>query len=705
MPSMNAAAMSAGQSPRTTKFTHPCWALNATVCIAANVTIKDNPNVIPTPPYTNASYQQYPEAGISIVFDVYSMKNLIIMWGGTSDIAKYTGLTSYLYLSVTDVEWNGVPWFWVGDGTVWHANAGADWAPTTFSHINETVSNMVYNPAIPLPTNVSNSATCTPVTSTGLDQCSMYAKYLYSLSITGTVGSSPNFPNGAYVQWNATSITYGGSNGDNIYSNGTSKMFGGMFSYYVKDAWYWSSAGTSSGCPAGQLYQACYPDAPSSASCPDSGIPFSAAAFRCNLNVIMDPAGQVSLGGNVIVTLQANKTWQIYSGAEIDGATLNLLAYYPNGTLMQTWAAPFIPAGGSYPTMNCTANIPKEFFLSAYGEVVWNISAYDQSDNSITSQDYTDVTGTTGIFPSSNFSLDLNLTTTPVIIGQEGFNGSMANGLLPGESTEQQINVTITTINASTSVQAAQLRILVVFSSNSGFTEPSVDSMTRITQTHYYILIPALPAGANVTFSVKAWDYNDSTVTSHNYRYFVPTIQLSPNPALGFFYVKVLDSATGQYVTGANVTIVGEGGAIDIVTKTMAGLAYPNASGKQFTPQFLPANNTYAVIVQWDGFQAADRPTGTDSLRISFFLYHNMTGTQTILSGPNYFVQQQGDIFLFDLNVPTPPPTFSNSLPPNDQYLTEGIGLAIASAIVVPVYFMWRDMRKRAEEEEKRITL
>jgi len=699
-PSMPVASVSARQIPDAATFTGPCWALNDTICIAAN-TSGGNPNVVPNSPYTNASYRQYPSQGQSIYFDIYSEKDLQAMWGGTSSVAKYTGLTSYIYLSVTDVEWNGIPWFWVGDSTVWHANAGSQWAPTAYSKIGETVKQMLWtsNPNNPPPTALG----CVNVTAGDPAVCSMYAHYLYTLTITASVGDSPNFPAGSYVQWNATSVRIGGTNGQYVYSNSTSKMFGGMFSYYVKGAWYWSDAGTTGGCTPGQLYQSCYPNAPSAASCPLNGNTYSATAFGCNLRILINPQGSVGIGDNVIVTLQTNMSWQMYTGAEIKGATLNLLAYYPNGTFWRTWAVGFTPTPYGYPTQNATATIPKQFFQSAYGSVVWNITAYDQNDYTLTSQNYNEVTSQNGVF-FGNFSMNLNLTTAPPIIGMEGFNGTLPwSGLLPSVALQEAVNVSISRIGPNTSIQAAELSLQVIFSG--GYSEPAVNSMKCPTQAGCYFLIPALPAGANVTFFVKAWDMNDTTVVSHDYRYFIETIVLSPNPQLGFFYVKVFDNGSGRYVTGAFVNITGEGGAITIKTMTEAGIAYPNVTGKQFTPEFLPDNTSYTVIVTWLGFQAADRPAGTHSLRITFMLYHYMNATEVLLSGTNYVVEEQGDVFMFSLNVPTPPPTFANTSPTFGEYLTGAVGLVVATAIVVPVYFMWREMRKRAEEEEKRITL
>jgi hypothetical protein len=689
-------SLSARLKPDASTFAGPCWAINATICVATNIS-SDNPDVVPNSPYTNASYTQYPTDDENIYFDIYSERDLQAAWGGPSSSMKYTGLTSYIYLSVTDVEWNGIPWFWVADNTVWHANAGDDWAPSTGSSIAETVSQMIWNPANPLPT----GSTCALNQNTGQDICSMYARYLYTLEITAEVDNSPNFPAGTYVQWNATSVRYGGSNGDNVYMNSTSEQFGGMFSYYVRGAWYWSDAGTASGCTPGQLFQSCYPNAPTSASCPTpTNTTYSAAAFACNMRITVNPSsGSVGLGDNVIVTLSTNNTWQAYTGAEIQGATLNLLAYYYNGTFWRSWQVGLTaPSNGSYPTQTARCSIPSAFFDTAYSSVVWNITAYDQNDYSLTSQDYTEVTSAQHAFVG-NFSNNINVTTNPVAIGQEGFSGTP----IANVTVSQTVNVSISGIGPNVSIQAAELYLQVTFSG--GYAEPSVTSMIKINEESYYYVVPLLPAGANVTFNIKAWDFNETVIISHPYRWTVPPITNPLNPQLGFFYIKVFDNATGHYVTGAYVNITGEAGAITIKTRTMAGLAYPNASGQQFTPVFLPDNTTYTVIVTWSGFQAADRPLGTHSLRISFMLTHYMNLTQTFLSGANYVVQEQGDVFYFSLNVPSPPPTFANTATLPGEYLTGAVGLIVATAIVVPVYFMWREMRRKAAEEEKRITL
>jgi hypothetical protein len=654
----------------------------------------------------NSSYAEDPVVGTNIHFDVFSVFNLQSAWGYGSRTTELTGTSAYLYINVTDVLWNGIAWFCGCDDSVWHANGGYDWAPSGFTHINETVTSMIYSPKSNPPTNES----CSLNPKTDLDNCKIFAKYLYPLNITGDSvaadGSlTPNFPSGSYIQWSVTSVHIVTS-GNATYSafNSTSDIFGETFSYYVKGAWYWSSAGTTNGCTPGQTLQLCYPNAPSSANCPLDGLSFSAAAFACNMLVSENPSGQPTIGGNVIVTLETNAKWQNLTGAEILRATISLQEYYPGGGYWRSWEAGFTPlATQSYPTTSATVEIPPSLLTNASEKVEWEITAYDLNGYAITSTNYTDIVSSQGIFPSTNFSLDCNLTTNPASIARE-----TPNGTLPSVLIDQMVKVTITSIEPNVTIQSAWIYLKIDFapvgSTSIGYNQTAVESLKKVTLTQYYYSIQALNPGTNVSFYVKAWDFDGNMAVSKTYYYYVPSVALPLSQQQGFFYVEVFDNASSQYVTGANVTIAGEDGAIRINSKTNEGLAYPNLTGNA-TPAFLPANTTYSVIVSWGGFNVAGEPAGTDSLQVSFYLTHIMNSTLTLTRGANYIVQEKKDTIYFALNVPAPPPTFSNPIPTWTEYLPEVIGLVAVTLMIVPVYSMWKDMRKKAEEEEKRITL
>jgi hypothetical protein len=696
--------------PSTTNVTIPCWAVNASICVAINMTQSGSNDVVPTPPILNSSFAQDPQPTTTLHFDVYSVYDLQAAWGYGAGSNKLTGADAYLYINVTDVLWNGIAWFCDCDNSVWHANAGYNWAPSGFSHINETVKDMVYT-----KTSAPPQDHCSTSPSTGMDACTIFAKYLYPLNISGESESAngeltPNFPSGSYVQWSVTSV-HMVTSGNTTYGaiNSTTKIFGNTFSYYVKGAWYWSTAGSTTGCAPGQAVQLCYPNAPSTTNCPTSGLSFSAAAFKCNLLVTENPSGEPTIGGNVIVTLETNSRWQNLTGAEMLRATLSLQEYFPSGVYWRSWETGFTPLTGSYPATTVRAEIPPSLFTNASEKVEWEITAYDMNGYSMTSTNYTDLVSSQGIFPSSNFSLDCNLTTNPAKIGTELPNGTLpSTGEYPTVELAQVVKVTITSVMPNVTIASAMIYLRIDFApvgaGSTGYNQTAVESLKKVTLTQYYYNIQPLNPGTNVSFFVRAWDFNDNEVTSRTYYYYVPAVPLPESLGQGFFYVEVYDNSTQHYVTGANVTIYGEDGAIRIITKTNAGLAYPNLTGNS-TPAFLPANTTYSLVVSWGGFSVSGEPAGTDSLRTSFYLTHRMNSTATLLKGGNYIVQEKGDIIYFALNVPAPPPTFSNSNPAWFAYVTGGVGLLAVTAIFVPVYMMWMDMKKKAEAEEKRITL
>ena len=702
----SAQSIPAAPAATNTTVNLPCWAINATICVAINQTQSGPDNVVPmSPPSTAANYRDYPKSGDNIFFDVYSQYDLIKGWGGTGSTNEYNSTNAYLYLSVTDVQWNGVHWFCTCDGTVWHANAGDPWAPNTQVNATKTIQEMVYPHT---PGGDSKATSCLDETS--WYNCTLTTKYIYTLEIMGTAtaiggGTSANFRAGSFIQWNVTSVHYDSATGRPAI-NSTSNNFG-LFNYYVRGSWYWSPT-PGPGCSyAGNSQLPCYPNTPGSLSNPNCPVNqtgnYSATAFSCNINIAINPSGQPTVGTNIVVNLSVNGSWEMYSGGLIQSATLYASAYNSTGSLWKNWESGFVTGGAGWPAGNATVTLPGAFFPAANYSLEWYVVAYDQGADMIQSQNYTEVVSQFGLFPQgTNFSNNLNLTTAPPEIGNETAKGAMPNGSIPVVQIGEGINVTITSINPLVAIGGANLYWEACFPED-GQCPTGGYAMNHTTLTTYYHTLPALAPGAQLTFEVKAWDRGADVIVSHEYRYDVPVIT-TPAAGEGIFYVDVYNNATGHQVTGANVTIDGDGGTIFIKTKTFSGLAYPNDTGNN-TPKPLPDNTTYAITVQWDGFNVSGAIGGTDSLKVFIYLTHTMNVTKRLLAGTNYYVLQKGDVILFSLNVPPPPPTFAKSVSPTGLYIEAGVGMAVATALIFPIYLIWKEIRARAEEEEKRITL
>ncbi|MCL4325112.1 MAG: hypothetical protein M1144_06610 [Candidatus Thermoplasmatota archaeon] len=685
----------------------PCWAVNATICVAINETHSMADNVVPNnPPGTGADYKNYPNPGDNIIFDVYSQFNLTKAWGGTSTTGEYTGTNAFLYLSVMDAQWNGIHWFCTCDGTVWHANAGQNWAPNNVTQVNKTLRMMVFPHT---PGADPNATSCADQVS--WYNCTISTHFLYYMEISGLgqsgTGYANNFPAGAFVQWNVTSAHYG-ANG-NIYYNSTSNNFG-YFNYFVKGAWYWSNARPIGCSPSGStLIPVCYPNTPGSPVNPNCVLQNgneSASAFGCNLNVQVTPVGQPTVGTTVYINISTNNTWQMYSDGKLMGATLFATAYYPNGTFWMNWEAGLRPGASGWPSDNATVTLPSAFFQSTNYTLDWYIQAYDQGSDIIQSQNYTEVTSHMGLFTNSNFSQNINLTTVPSDIGNESWNGKLANGTIPALQVDQTLNVSISSINPVVPISEAIVILKVVFPQQSSAPVGGQYTMHRLqgTTTRYYLDFPSMPAGTNVSFVIVAYDQAVETVISHTYDFYIPVIA-SPPGGMGFFYVQVYDNSTQHFVTGANVSIVGDAGIVQIQTSTFAGLAYPNVTGQHFTPDFVPANTSYTITVTYLDFNASGEPAGTHSLQVTIFLTHIMNKTFRLLAGPNYVVEEKGDIIEFSMNVPPAPPTFAEGVSPTTMYWEALAGGLIATAMIYPIYTIWRGIRAKAEAEEKRITL
>ena len=686
--------------------TLPCWAVNATICVAINASQSAADNVVPqSPPSTGANYHDYPKSGDNIFFDIYSKYNLIKAWGGTGSTNEFNSTNAYLYLSVTDVQWNGVHWFCTCDGTVWHADAGDPWAPSTQVNATKTIQEMVY-PHTPGGDTLASSC----LDETSWYNCTITTKYIYTLEIQGTAtaiggGTSSNFRPGSFVQWNVTSVHYSSTTGRPAY-NSTSNNFG-LFNFYIKGAWYWSPT-PGSGCSyAGNTQLPCYPNTPNSPTNPNCPLNqtgnYTATAFACNLNLNINPTGQPTVGTSIVINLSINGSWQMYSGAKIQSATLYATAYNSTGGFWMNWESGFTTGRTGWPATNATVTLPGAFFPAVNYTLEWYIVAYDQGSDSIQSENYTEVVSPFGLFTQgTNFSFNLNLTTSPAIIGNETSKGTLSNDTVPVVAIGQSVNVTISSVSPLVAIGGANLYWQVCYPEDNQCPTGGY-SMNHTTLTTYYKVLPSLAPGASMTFLVKAWDRGADVLQSHSYQYDVPAIT-SPPAGEGIFYVDVYDNASGHQVTGANVSIVGDGGTVQIKTVTFSGLAYPNDSGNN-TPKPLPDNTTYAITVQWDGFNVSGTLAGTDSLKVFIFLTHTMNVTKRLAAGPNYYVLEKGNVILFSLNVPPPPPTFSRAVPSNGLYIEAIIGMAVATAVIFPIYFIWKEIRRHAEEEEKRVTL
>ncbi len=673
----------AGMVPMTAA-NHPCWPIlkNQSACIQVDLANYSNPDVIPSPSsgQLNTSWSLYPHSVDDIHFQVlssYDLANCYIYnppaWLGTCSgthtgpTAMYDGWDAYLYLTVVDVMWQDVCWYCDTDGTQWHANAGQNWAPAVGHPYNGD----------PLH------------------------HWVYDLNISAYSNGAENFQNGTWVMWNVTTNYWNGTGSGGVLNrvtqcaptcNGGVSAAPGMFYYFTKGFWYYDNAPLGTTPPYG----------PNSANMVTGGGP---NAFAANLNLSYFPKVP-AVGDHVIVDIKTQNV-ENYSGGLIDShnTIIILNAWYPNGTYWRSWVSPFSPLAYPYnTTWHARVNLPADFFAHSGTKIQWFVQAYDQFGHMIQSRNFTQIVSTVGNCPNGNFTQCLNVTTDPPEIDTEGWTGFLNTTppSIPGVGINSAVNVTITTWNRTISIQAAYIIIHVSYATTGG-TGAALYTMHRITLNQYYFAIPGLPEGSNVTFLIKAYDFNETSVLSHPFRFFVP-FQVYPPSAYCFFYVQVFDALTNQPINGANITITGLAGTIHIdTTTTINGVAYPNVTGQQWTPRFLPANNTYTVKVQVRGFSGVGL-SPPDTMVTTLYCTHTMNTTTVISQQSNWRISLRNSVLNFSINAAAPPPIFSEAVAPGIGIGVAG-GMIAAGVILVPVYLSWRKLRAAAEAEEKRITL
>jgi len=376
----------------------------------------------------------------------------------------------------------------------------------------------------------------------------------------------------------------------------------------------------------------------------------------------------------------------------------------PDGALLHagTWNFPVNVTHGIGAYLS-TIQLPASFAQTPAALVEYRVTAWDTntygSDQVVTPQFNYSVNGN-GSFRAHAFKDDLALTGTP--IGPQPASASP-----PTVQAGQPIHLLLASSNAGTSILAAEIVYSVNYSALGENTTFSV-SMDRLNSTHFNGTIPAMPLNATITYTVVAWDFSQDRDTSAMYEYRTPllaeTLLTVPTNST-FFLTYVYDAGTQSWVTGATVQVLGLAGYLHFTSTTFGGVAYPNATGRAFVPQFLPAGEQYRVYVNDSAFMPGGAPG--PSIEIDVVAYHVMTGSGIIAVGPDYTVAESGNAFYFWLNETAP--AFTYSAPTggisSTTALEAALGLGAFALVSIPTMLWWRALRARRQAEERRITL
>jgi hypothetical protein len=313
------------------------------------------------------------------------------------------------------------------------------------------------------------------------------------------------------------------------------------------------------------------------------------------------------------------------------------------------------------------------FRISAWA--LWSGGAVNfiQSDNFT----YPITAGGTWCGSNQTWSQDVTLSTAPYANISGGVDvpivamSDVVNVSIVGTHSNVTIDYAFVIFNETYQGKSLPGKILMIRENSTA--EFTGDSLFGA-QTGNAVMGPYLP-GMNVTFYVAATDTLGCTIQSPNYRFH--TVSGPPTVLNGktYFYVVALDEGHGTYAVGAQVTFSHNGTVISSTQTNQLGFAYPNYTSSSL-PMYLPMNETYNVTVVYDG----------SSQSTSYLLTPTSNKTLT---------------FLFNAGA-SAPVVYAESAA---YVLPTIVGLIAVTAILVPVYFFWMELQRRAKEEEKRVTL
>jgi hypothetical protein len=490
--------------------------------------------------------------------------------------------------------------------------------------------------------------------------------YLVNISATTPSGQPAFFP-GMSISW-SIEITYNVS-GNFIHSGSPeSNPAGPLFHFTYEGAWAYS---------------------------PDAGAAQydGAAAFDQDLTTTRVPS-QPNWNDSVTLTLNSTPA-TTGQGAGIGQAYVDLSETSVNGTSLGYRTFSFgnsSTAGTQFPKVHFT--IPPSFATQAGATVRYEIHASDAWGDWIDSGAKNYTVGGNGSFVVGQFGDDLALTSSPSVT-------LPTSPLAPGTP----VALSLESQNSGTAIASATVFYTVDLPQINEITASSI-RLSRVNSTSFAGALPGLPVGAGVNFTVEAWDFASLGEISQNFNYSVaPISSVLPSIAQNgsFFYVAVRNAGSDTWISGATVRIVGPGGYFRSVGPTYAGLAYPNATGAQFSPIVVPAGQTYLINVT----DPADRSDGvalSGGVAVSLSATHSMGAHAVLLAGTGYTVYQDGNLIVFWFNSTSPAPSASS--PDTTPVLIGSIvGLAAAVLVLFPLMGWWRKIQKRRADETKRITL
>lgn len=239
--------------------------------------------------------------------------------------------------------------------------------------------------------------------------------------------------------------------------------------------------------------------------------------------------------------------------------------------------------------------------------------------------------------------------------------------------TATAVNVTVLSPTPNVTIGSAQLDFR--YSDSEGY-RSGVLPFVPVTTNYSYVVIPGLPDDGTLTFYVQAKDIFGNVVSSGNYTYFEKGAISTAGTGSGSFFFEGLNVVNSELVAGLNFTISN-------ATWSESNIGTPLGFGAPYTPGVQPYPN-YLTLAY-----------GTYGLSIRCY-GQTQNATVAISSATPQ------TIVFFCASAPVSPSAVT-SFPTFTVAAIAGAGAAALTAIPISMWF--RERRRKAEEEQRRVTL
>jgi len=408
--------------------------------------------------------------------------------------------------------------------------------------------------------------------------------------------------------------------------------------------------------------------------------------FNKNLDASYSPATP-NIGDDVEIYIETQPDVPV----KIQGASIEGRVEYPNGKSEDIYLG-FEPGEGAWPSRNASTRITEYYHTMPDTKCTFRIIAWDPFYHKIYSDWYEYVVSRNGTWKyPSNFTQNIVIKSDPQ---------NVTTTKNPVVDIGREVNITITSMFPDVTIKVAYIYYTIT---NTWHNVPlkGKNQMIKIKSTECYFVIPGQPQGVNVTFYIRAWDLNNTPITSKNYTYSVKTLPSSVGKTRAIFYIGVIDCKRNTTLPFINITILNE--SWQCFTQTdYTGYTYPNVTGSKYTPYYLTVGEKYTIIVYLDN---------NTTVYFSYLLTRDQSGNETLYESVinhtgkplRVRVFREGNTITCYLNAPKDPPEYARIVQFPD--ISVGIPMIGTVCILIPIAYYYNLRRKKAEEEEKRVTV